>query len=436
MSQLARYLLGRSARTTPLPGVLSETQLDQAISRERALSDRSLIPFSLLVVQLAEADDRARGELADILRRRMRQGDLLGRLDRTHLAVILPLTDAAGARCFAADVRALAAAAGLSCNGDIFTYPDPAAAAPVHRERELSPPPTVAAANGQGSSDRDHRTPPPSHGTNGNGSFGHGGNGNNGTGAKKGESRERGVAAGEPARLSIMDAPSMETHDPFAASLQRDIGPAKVAPLWKAFVQPLSKHRRAFDIAVSAALLVLLSPLFLLIALLIKLTSRGPVLFRQQRAGLGGRPFTFYKFRSMQVGADLRKAELSDANEQDGPVFKMRNDPRMTPVGRFLRRASLDELPQLWNVLRGDMSLIGPRPPTLDEVENYEHWQRGRLGLTGGLTCLWQVNGRSEIGFTEWVRLDLRYARAHSPLGDLAILLKTVGAVLTGRGAY
>jgi lipopolysaccharide/colanic/teichoic acid biosynthesis glycosyltransferase len=203
-----------------------------------------------------------------------------------------------------------------------------------------------------------------------------------------------------------------------------------------ALLQRRSFRRRVFDVCVSVSLLLIFSPLLLVIASLVKLTSPGPVLYRQQRAGLGGRPFTFLKFRSMHIDADGRKAQLFAENEQEGPVFKMKNDPRLTPIGKFLRRGSLDELPQLWNVLRGDMTLIGPRPPMLDEVQKYKSWQLGRLDLTGGLTCLWQVAGRSEIPFTEWVRMDLRYAREHSPRGDIAILFKTVGAVLSRRGAY
>src|SRR5258706_6075253 len=142
--------------------------------------------------------------------------------------------------------------------------------------------------------------------------------------------------------------------------------------------------------------------LFLGIALVIKLTSRGPVLFRQQRVGMNGRQFTFFKFRSMVVDADQQKEKLQHLNEMDGPVFKIKHDPRVTRVGRFLRKFSLDELPQMWNVLRGDMSLVGPRPPVPSEVQKYEHWARRRLSVRPGLTCLWQVSGRNGINFQQW----------------------------------
>jgi len=172
-----------------------------------------------------------------------------------------------------------------------------------------------------------------------------------------------------------------------------------------------------------------------LIALAIRIDSPGSVIFRQSRAGRGGRPFVFYKFRSMTADAEERRTELELQNEQAGPIFKIRRDPRITRIGRLLRRSSLDELPQLWNVLKGDISLVGPRSPTLGEVSNYERWQRRRLCVTGGITCTWQVSGRSQISFREWMRLDLRYIACRSPWLDLRLLLMTLPAVISGRGA-
>jgi lipopolysaccharide/colanic/teichoic acid biosynthesis glycosyltransferase len=160
------------------------------------------------------------------------------------------------------------------------------------------------------------------------------------------------------------------------------------------------------------------------------------VIFRQTRIGRGGRPFVLFKFRTMCADAEKLKELLRARNEQTGPVFKMRRDPRVTRVGRLLRSTSIDELPQLWNVLRGDMTLVGPRPPTPDEVPKYEQWQRRRLSLTPGLTCIWQVSGRAEIGFLEWVRMDVRYAQRRSFWGDLRLLARTIPAILSGRGAH
>ena len=150
---------------------------------------------------------------------------------------------------------------------------------------------------------------------------------------------------------------------------------------------------------------------------------------------MNGRQFTLLKFRTMEPGAEERLAEISYLNEMTGPVFKARRDPRLTPVGRLLRRLSIDELPQLWNVIVGDMSLVGPRPPLPDEVSRYEPWQRRRLSMKPGLTCLWQVSGRSELDFDRWMALDLKYIDTWSPLLDLKILFKTVPAVLSGKGA-
>jgi exopolysaccharide biosynthesis polyprenyl glycosylphosphotransferase len=193
--------------------------------------------------------------------------------------------------------------------------------------------------------------------------------------------------------------------------------------------------KRVMDFAMAALMFAVLSPVMLLLAVLIKLTSRGPVLYRQTRCGLGGRKFTLYKFRSMHAGADLRKEELEALNEADGPVFKIRYDPRCTHVGRLMRRLSLDELPQLLNILKGDMSFVGPRPPLPEEVERYELWQRRRLRMQPGLTCLWAIEGRSRLSFKRWMELDLEYIDRWSPLLDWKILLKTIPAVLLGRGA-
>ena len=193
--------------------------------------------------------------------------------------------------------------------------------------------------------------------------------------------------------------------------------------------------KRAIDLVLALVLFVVTLPVQLVAAAAILLLSGTPVFFRQVRCGLNGRQFTLLKFRTMESGAEDRLAEISHLNEMTGPVFKARRDPRLTAAGRLLRRLSIDELPQLWNVIVGDMSLVGPRPPLPDEVSRYEPWQRRRLSMKPGLTCLWQVSGRSELDFDRWMALDLKYIDTWSPLLDLKILLKTVPAVLSGRGA-
>jgi len=193
--------------------------------------------------------------------------------------------------------------------------------------------------------------------------------------------------------------------------------------------------KRAMDIVVSAAALLLLSPLFAFLAVGVK-STKGPVLFRQTRMGLNGRLFQMYKFRSMFVGAERNLGALKARNEMSGPAFKMRDDPRITSFGRFMRRFSLDELPQLWNVLVGDMSLVGPRPPIPGEVSLYDRKSRRRLSMRPGLTCTWQVSGRNEIAdFQDWVALDLHYIDNWSLLKDIALLVRTIPAVLLGTGA-
>ncbi len=192
--------------------------------------------------------------------------------------------------------------------------------------------------------------------------------------------------------------------------------------------------KRGLDIVLSALGLVVFAPVFLGIALAIRATSPGPVFFTQRRSTLRGRVFNMIKFRTMVPDAEAIREDLATRNEVSGPVFKIKDDPRITAVGGWLRRYSLDELPQLWNVLKGNMSLVGPRPPIPAEVENYESWQRRRLSMRSGCTCLWQVGGRNELSFEEWMRLDLKYIDTWSLALDFQILFKTIGTILRGTG--
>ena len=194
--------------------------------------------------------------------------------------------------------------------------------------------------------------------------------------------------------------------------------------------------KRSLDIVVALLALILLIPLVVVVATAIRLTSPGPILFAQTRCGQEGRPFRLFKFRTMVSDAELIRRELAHLNEMSGPMFKVRMDPRITRVGRVLRKFSIDELPQLVNVLRGEMTLVGPRPSIVAEVEQFTPHQRRRLEVKPGLTCLWQVSGRSDLGFDEWVALDIEYIDRRSVRLDLQILVRTVPAVLTGRGAY
>ncbi len=223
----------------------------------------------------------------------------------------------------------------------------------------------------------------------------------------------------------------------FAKAIQTDIDgyplitfertPAK---LWQLLI------KRVFDFVASGIALILLMPIFIAIAIVIKKTSKGPVFFKQKRCSIHGRTFTLYKFRTMVVDAESQLEELRSKNEMQGPTFKLENDPRLTKTGKFLRKLSLDEFPQFWNVFKGDMSLVGPRPPIPSEVNKYDNWQRRRLSMRPGITCLWQVGGRNKIvDFDEWANLDLQYIDNWSLWLDTKILLKTIPVVLLGTGA-
>lgn len=196
------------------------------------------------------------------------------------------------------------------------------------------------------------------------------------------------------------------------------------------------RTKRCLDIACAALALALLSPLLLLTALLVAVDSHGPALYRQERVGRGGRRFKMLKFRSMYVGAHDERHHIESVNEASGPVFKMRDDPRVTRVGRVIRKLSIDELPQFWNVLRGDMSLVGPRPPLPEEFVEYGRAHNRRLLVTPGLTCIWQVSGRSDIDFEDWVAMDVEYITTWTLRRDLVLIARTVPAVLSGKGAY
>jgi lipopolysaccharide/colanic/teichoic acid biosynthesis glycosyltransferase len=204
------------------------------------------------------------------------------------------------------------------------------------------------------------------------------------------------------------------------------IRPARAVPTWK----------RLLDLSLTCALMVAFGPLMLAIAAAVRLSSSGPVFFVQTRIGLGGRPFRMIKFRSMSTNAERRREEVAASSDREGICLKLRDDPRVTPVGRVLRRCSLDELPQLFNVLAGDMSLVGPRPALPEEVAHFPAEAHGRHALTPGITGLWQVSGRAEIGFSEMIALDLSYVEQVSLVTDLKILFKTIGVVVNGRGAY
>lgn len=193
--------------------------------------------------------------------------------------------------------------------------------------------------------------------------------------------------------------------------------------------------KRIIDIVASFTGLILLSPLILIVSILIKLESKGEVIFKQKRVGLNGKEFYMYKFRSMVINAEELKAELESQNEMSGPMFKIKDDPRITKVGKFIRKTSIDELPQLINVIKGDMSLVGPRPSLPKEVKKFEPWMMERLEVKPGLTCIWQISGRNNIDFEDWMKLDIKYVRERSFKLDMKLILKTVLVLLGDKNA-
>ena len=250
----------------------------------------------------------------------------------------------------------------------------------------------------------------------------------------------------EPAPKRVVSPPVVITPREVAEPLMERVARISAATSWADFLPSRAsgpgwrralRAKRAMDVVLAATAMVVLAPLFLLIAGLVKASSRGPVLYAFTALGHRGKPFVCYKFRTMAADAHERKRDLLHLNEMSGPAFKMRRDPRVTPLGRLLRKTSLDELPQFWNVLRGEMSLVGPRPPLPEEFIEYDPWHRGRLAVIPGMTCLWQVLGRNEIhDFDTWMRLDREYVQGWTLWLDAKLLIKTIPAVFGGQGAY
>lgn len=381
--------------------VLARDEFRRLISRERNRADRVGSQLSLLLLDL-ERGERGKAKLAaslEVICQRLRETDAVGWFQRRSLGILLPDTASKGAQRVLEDLRERVHALGAGAKWRIFTYPS-----------EPLPDPQA------GGSGRIEDLDAPAGPGPGAGALG----------------QER-----EEASMALVERSGTR-----ALALERSRSGAleQAKPLQQSCLRQLLLPRRSLlsrslDVLLATIGLVLAAPLILIAGLAIKLGSPGPVFFRQTRLGQGGRPFTFIKLRTMCVDAEARKKDLLALNEQSGPVFKVTRDPRTTPVGRILRKLSIDELPQLWNVLKGDMTFVGPRPPLPDEVNEYEPWQRRRLDIAGGLTCIWQVSGRSQVQFEDWVRMDLRYARDATFWLDLKILAQTIPAVVTGKGA-
>ncbi len=393
LTWLSRLLAGRRRRLPP--EVRSAPEFQRLLKKERMRADRARSMFSLLAMRPPAGEEVGRS-LATLARRvvqRVRLSDDVGLLADGRLGVFLPDTPAAGAWKVAEDVLAMYAHHRELPRCEVYVYPF----GPVWPDDDQS--------------SRDEA-------------------------ARRGHAPET-VLNGPVLNGSALNEAALNGST-LATALHGNGSKSAAAGVMSAerlLASRLPWWKRALDVAGAAALCLLLSPLFALAALAVKAVSRGPVFFTQDRDGLGGRPFRMFKFRTMRVGADGQKHALRQHSEQDGPAFKMKRDPRLTLIGRFLRATSIDELPQLWNVLRGEMSLVGPRPLPCDESAACLRWQRRRLEVTPGLTCIWQVSGRNLVAFDEWMRMDLRYVDSRSPWLDLTLLLRTLPAVLSRKGA-
>jgi lipopolysaccharide/colanic/teichoic acid biosynthesis glycosyltransferase len=402
--------------------------MDHLVRRECARADRNGEAFSLVLFRVGRSKRRAR--LACRMERTMlksaRLTDDIGWLGDEHIAALLPDTKPDGARAFADKVADAIAKHHARPLATVYSYP---------RDRVAianSPAPIKLPEFAQAGAARNGKI-------NGNGHVKDKANG------KKSMNGHGFAAADRFGSLAVLE-PEESGHNgdhadhwkkpsPTAKPTKPAVDQPPVEAIEELLAYPMPQWKRLLDIIGAGVLLVLLSPILAAAAIAIKLTSPGPAIFTQRRAGLGGKPFVIYKFRTMCVNAEKRQQELRAFNEQDGPAFKLTHDPRVTKVGHILRKTSIDELPQLWNVLRGEMSLVGPRPLPLAEQDGCEQWQRHRLNATPGLTCIWQVKGRSTVSFSEWVRMDVEYMRRRTIFHDLTILFSTIPSVLLRRGA-
>jgi lipopolysaccharide/colanic/teichoic acid biosynthesis glycosyltransferase len=375
--------------------------MERALRREIARADRGGRGFSLVLFRVKSGPtDRPTRLLSDVLIKRARLTDEVGWFSDNYLCAVLTGTPASGARIFAEGV----------CDAVGHHAPRPLAVVYSY--------PATSFANHNG------------HGGNGHGANGRGSNGGrfNGDGAFIGL-----TAVADPRDKEESEGLESFVQAGFNSELEEPGLPA--GSMTDLLAYPMPWWKRAIDVIGAIVGLLVLSPILIVAAIGIKVTSPGPAIFKQKRSGLGGKPFMIYKFRTMVKGAEAKRKELEALNEQDGPAFKLENDPRLTRIGRFLRKTSIDELPQLYNVIKGDMSLVGPRPLPCNESEGCLPWQRHRLNVTPGLTCIWQIKGRSRVAFDEWVRMDMAYIGRRGFIKDLQIIFATIPAVLLRKGA-
>ena len=396
----------RKRITSPSPLLLSPRQMELAIVKERMRSDRHGQFFSLIVVHINKTAEfstlRQTRLLAKLLHKRLRLTDEKGLLLKGGLGVLLPMTDLPGAKHVLAWMIDAASQHGISIEADVFSY---------NGKDEVS---------SEDSNDRTfdrNRRDDLTISTDSNSESASVNDGNFSTSVVT-QSITKIIRADSESqvRKSHLDRLSKISTVPSVHFCPK-------YPTWK----------RTIDIGGAVVGLAFAFPIIALAGIAIKLTSRGPIFFRQMRSGQYGRPFPMYKLRTMVVDAEELKAKLHELNERDGPAFKIKNDPRVTRIGNFLRKTGMDELPQLWNVLMGHMAIVGPRPLPCNEDIKCKVWQRRRLDTKPGLTCIWQISKSRKVSFDEWMRMDLHYADKRTIIGDFSLMVKTVMAVFLGR---
>lgn len=414
-------VLGRPSVSRSTEDLVPREVLDVLIRRECARADRNEREFSLVLFRLPNSKRNAVStqRLVRTILARARMTDEVGWFSAHFLCALLPDTSARGAQAFSDGVCDMAAQKGSRPATVVYSYPGNWSSVGAER---------VTSDAGLGRRDRfnDDDDNDPGSRPSGNGRMGSNGNGHSG-----------GNGHATAARTSSHGVTREDLLPVFAQGIASGLGHgnAPTESIVDLLVHPLPAWKRALDMLGALLLMAFLLPVMVITAIGIKFSSKGPIIFKQNRAGLGGRPFQIYKFRTMVTDAEARKRDLLKFNEQDGAAFKLSNDPRITGIGHFLRKTSIDELPQLWNVVRGEMSLVGPRPLPVEEAANCQQWQRRRLDVTPGLTCIWQIRGRSRVTFADWVRMDVEYIRRRTLFHDLSLLVQTVPAVLMRRGA-
>jgi lipopolysaccharide/colanic/teichoic acid biosynthesis glycosyltransferase len=401
-----RKLINRLAGS--LEKLPNQKEFQRTLHKERVRAERSNAGFSLIVFHIP-----ATQELVDLLRERVRLTDEVGMLE-DRIAVLLPDTEVDGAETLAREVTSQTHAPITAPAFVIYIYPD------VPSDDELA----------KSIKDHENESRPQINGRDS-------GQIENRDLINQSEIANRETTDSSTSSATIKDktvkAQSVNVQSVNVQSV--NVQSVKPQPLDMLFVQSLPLWKRTLDIVGATVGLILLSPILFVAAIAIKATSAGPILFIQNRRGLGGRAFKIFKFRTMVIDAEAQKAKLRKQSEQDGPAFKMKHDPRITAIGHFLRKSCVDELPQLWNVLIGDMSLVGPRPLPCDEADQCQSWERRRMHVTPGLTCIWQVDGGSHVTFADWMRMDIRYINGRTFGMDISLLFRTFVEVLMHRAS-